>query len=428
MGYNFFLNKQIPEMFIQKLHNFRNSLGNAIETGQNIPFADSDITYLMRLQRNRIISKGVDLDYNIYSRGKDLDHFTLGSSWKDAHYESSVCFNRCGIKRIVRKDGKTAFRDDRKSVIYETVTDVMNGVHPDNDPFSCPNCGAVSTVAGLQNGCSYCGTRFRMDELFPKITSYYFLDDAGLTKKEFAKMYFICYLITVVSIYLTGCILRWDAYSPFFLMTHPTKLIGTFLAIVFGSIPAGYILLTYVLIIRFIIKTVSAAGKMGTAGSRAQFEARMKRISPEFSFEYFTSKAISLIKTAIFSDNEQELMFYEGQPLDPRMKDIIDLNYGGALGCQRVIDEGNFVTVVTKAYFDILYASENKVYYKSQAFTATFRRRTDIPVNFNFSMTRIACPSCGASFDATKIKNCPYCGNQYNMISDDWALIELKYN
>ena len=69
MGYNFFLNKQIPEMFIQKLHNFKNSLGNAIETGQNIPFADSDITYLMRLQRNRINSKGVDLDYNIYSRG-----------------------------------------------------------------------------------------------------------------------------------------------------------------------------------------------------------------------------------------------------------------------------------------------------------------------------------------------------------------------
>ena len=121
-------------------------------------------------------------------------------------------------------------------------------------------------------------------------------------------------------------------------------------------------------------------------------------------------------------------MFYEGGPLDPKMKDIIDLNYGGALGVLSFVDEGNCVKVVTKAYFDVLYANEDKVYYKSQVFSATFRRRTDIPVNFNFSMSRIACPSCGASFDATRIKNCPYCGNKYNMITDDWALVELKYN
>ena len=31
-----------------------------------------------------------------------------------------------------------------------------------------------------------------------------------------------------------------------------------------------------------------------------------------------------------------------------------------------------------------------------------------------------------ASFDATKIKNCPYCGNKYEITSDDWALVELK--
>ena len=47
-------------------------------------------------------------------------------------------------------------------------------------------------------------------------------------------------------------------------------------------------------------------------------------------------------------------------------------------------------------------------------------------MNMNFSMTRIACPSCGASFDATRLKNCPYCGNQYDGISDDWVLIDLK--
>jgi predicted Zn-ribbon and HTH transcriptional regulator len=168
--------------------------------------------------------------------------------------------------------------------------------------------------------------------------------------------------------------------------------------------------------------------KFGTVGSRRRFESRMQKVSPEFSYEYFTSKAISLIKTAVFSEDEKELALYVGDRLDLRMKDIIDLNYGGALGVIKFKDEGDFVTVKTKAYFDVLYAKGNKVYYKPQVFSATLKRRTDIPVDFNFSMTKISCPSCGASFDATKLKKCPYCENEYDITSDDWALIELKYN
>ena len=141
-----------------------------------------------------------------------------------------------------------------------------------------------------------------------------------------------------------------------------------------------------------------------------------------------TSIAHYLPETAVFSENEQELMFYEGEKLDPKMKDIIDMNYGGALGCQSLHEAGNIVTVVTKAYFDVLYASGDKVFFKKQVFSATLKRRTDIPVNLNFSITNIACPSCGASFDAMKNRNCPFCGNRYEITTDDWALVELKYN
>jgi ribosomal protein S27E len=50
-----------------------------------------------------------------------------------------------------------------------------------------------------------------------------------------------------------------------------------------------------------------------------------------------------------------------------------------------------------------------------------------MPVKFNFSMTRISCPTCGLSYDATRNKFCPGCGNEYEIISDDWALVELRY-
>ncbi|EWM52223.1 hypothetical protein [Ruminococcus flavefaciens] len=414
MGYNLFNVKEVSGVFNSKLNDFRASLGSAVCKGKNITFADNDITYMLKLQHERLSKKGLELDYDIYSRDDNKNKFMTGSNWRDTHYESTVCFNQSGIKRKVRKDGKIKYKDDHKSVLYETITDVVTGTHPDNDPICCPNCGALSTVAGLQNGCSHCRTKFQMDDLFPKVTSYYFLDSPGMTKEEFRSGYLISYTITLIAMFILCLVLR--------------KGIGSYIVSAIASIVLAYILYAYFLLMKLIVGAISSAGKMGTAGSRRKFETRMKKISPEFSYEYFTSKTLSLIKTAVFSENEKDLLFYEGEKLDPKMKDIIDLNYGGALGCESIHEDGDFVTVVTKAYFDVLYAGGDKVFFKKQVFSATLKRRTDIPVNFNFSMTKIACPSCGASFDATKNKNCPYCGNKYEITTDDWALVELKYN
>ena len=429
MGYNYFNVKKVSRTINRKLNDFLSSLGEAVNRGKNISFADRDISYMLSLQHDRIKSKGLEMDYDIYSRnGGSSNRFGVIGNWNDAHYESSVCIDSCGIKREVKKNGKTLYRDDRKSFVYGTVTDVINGVHPDDDPFCCPGCGNISTVAGLQNGCPYCGTKFQMDDLFPKVSSFYFLDDSNLNKGEFKSLYFKVYFISLVILYILLCLVHGEFFLPANMIKDRMIMISAIVALFIGNFPAAYMGTIFYLFIRGLVKSIVSLNKIGTAGSRARFEDRMKRISPEFSYEYFTSKAISLIKTAIFSNDEKELMFYEGDALNPDMKDIIDMNYAGALGCYSFKDEGNFITVTTKAYFDVLYANGDKVNYKSRVFSATFKRRTDIPVNFNFSMTKIACPSCGASFDATKLKNCPYCGNKYDIISDDWTLIELKYN
>jgi predicted Zn-ribbon and HTH transcriptional regulator len=219
-----------------------------------------------------------------------------------------------------------------------------------------------------------------------------------------------------------------DMFSLSAMKENNFLMISGVVALIITNFIATYMGTIFFIYIRGMVKLIVNLNKFGTVGSRRRFESRMQKVSPEFSYEYFTSKAISLIKTAVFSEDEKELALYVGDRLDLRMKDIIDLNYGGALGVIKFKDEGDFVTVKTKAYFDVLYAKGNKVYYKPQVFSATLKRRTDIPVDFNFSMTKISCPSCGASFDATKLKKCPYCENEYDITSDDWALIELKYN
>ena len=126
MGYNFFNITEVSGVFNQKLNDFRASLGAAISQGRNIPFADSDISYNLKLQRDRIRRKGLELDYNIYARNEGNNRFIAGSNWQDAHYKSTVCFNQTGIKRIVKRGGDATYKDDIKSVMYGTITDVVN--------------------------------------------------------------------------------------------------------------------------------------------------------------------------------------------------------------------------------------------------------------------------------------------------------------
>ena len=427
MGYNFFNVQKVKDSFKVKIEQFLKSLGPAIKNGEDITFADNDITYALRLQHDRIKEKGLDIDYELYERDTKPAPVFVGQNWSDAHYESAVCFKEIGVKRSVTKDGQVIFKDKRKTVSYQTITDVKTGTHPDDENYCCPSCGSVAKISELVNGCPYCGIRYKMDDLFPKVTSFYFLDAVGMTGKESREGMLPFLTITPIVLIIIYFIVQ--AGQLFIEGINIGKIVG----MIFGALGVGimgvimgYILFSYSLMFKLFSTAVNESSKIGTAGSRNKFEKKMKALSPEFSFEYFTGKAVSLIKTTIFSKNEEDLLFYTGKQIDPKFKDIIDLNYGGALGIEGFEEKDGLTTVYTDVFFDVLYAGEDKIRKNREVYRAVFQRRTDLPVNFNFSMTRIMCPTCATSFDATKVNICPSCGHEYDIIEDDWTLADLR--
>ena len=426
MGKNYFQAIPIKDSYEKKLKRFTSSLGGAIGKGENIPFADNDLTYLLNLQHERIEDKNIEFDYEVYKRitNSSVDNtFFDVENWKDKHYASKVGFGVLGVKRQVRKDEKILYKDNLRHVFYGTVTDIVSGSHPDNEIHICPNCGADQTIAELQNGCPYCGTVYKMDDLFPKITSFYFFDQLQMSKKEFFTWWPVCALICIIALFVGMPFLK--TVDMFNSLVDGITQYGPLLVIMIGAM-YGLFLFFFMHYLFVIARGLVDLKRMGTAASRERFEARMKKITPEFSFEYFKNKAISLIKKAVYSKDESELLSYQGEKLPEEFKDIIDLNYAGTFGLKGFKEEDGFVTVETKSYFDVLSVKDGKVKYTHPVYSATFKRRTDIPVNLNFSMTRIQCPTCGTSFNAMKNKYCPSCGNEYELLSDDWVLVELR--
>ena len=422
MGYNIFRNIQLKDSFKLKLKSFIETLGSAIKYGQKIPFADNDISYSLQLQHQRIAGKGLEINYELYDRDNKAGVHVC-AEWKDTRYESYVCSEQYGVKRQINRDGKKLYSDKKKNYMYTTITDVMSGVHPDNEVISCPNCGNVSTIAQIQSGCPFCGTMYKMDDLFPKVTGYHFIEDVGVAGNEHKAGMALSVIITaaaMVSLLFLVTLLRGE---PIDVETVLASFIMLPLGLFVGYIGYG----SFLLIRLIVVGSRQSAGKWGTIGSRKNFEAKMREFSPDFSFEYFTSKAISLIKTAVYAPDAQQLLFYRGGPLDPRFKDVIDMNYGGAIGLSDFRQENGKVIITTDAFFDVLYANGDVITNRRERYKAVFQRRTDIPVDMGFSMTKIQCPTCGSSYNAVQNRLCPFCGNAYNIESQDWILTELSY-
>lgn len=405
----------------QLLDRFRDAIGPAIAENKDVPFADNDVTYAFKLQNERLRKKGIQTEYEVYERG-GIEEFTMGRDWSDRHFHSTMCFKSCGVKRKFSKEGKKLYGDNRKYTLYETLTELVSGESPADEAHCCPSCGAVAKISELTNGCPYCGTVYKMDDLFPNISSYYFLEDAGRDSGELKRKIAMFMGIAAIGMFI---ILLLSSRN---MDLHGFGLAAyLFFGSIIGGVVGGYFLWAIFTMYWYFFKAIASTGKVvGSIGSRSKFENRMKQISPEFSFEYFTSKAQSLIKTAIFAEDETQLLFYKGNPLDKSLKDIIDVNYGGVLSVISVEERENMVRVWVNGFFDNVYSNDSKTYFKHEVLRAALVRRTDIPLDYNFSMTRLQCPTCGTNYDATKNKLCPACNHEYDIVSKDWILTKLE--
>ena len=164
---------------------------------------------------------------------------------------------------------------------------------------------------------------------------------------------------------------------------------------------------------------------VSATGSGKRFETQMKKYSPEFSYEYFTSKVISMLKMIIYAKEPQELPIYYAKDTKKEIfSDIIDSYYRGALALKNFQVQGDYCYVTVDAFTEDLY-DENKIRKKRDVFRLVLRRNIRVAIQMNYSITTINCKSCGASFDATKQRTCPNCNSKYEIADDDWVIMQI---
>ena len=172
--------------------------------------------------------------------------------------------------------------------------------------------------------------------------------------------------------------------------------------------------------------SVSAAPLLARRNdARKKITALLKQFDPGFSYEYFVSKMISTLKMILFSEDRSNLVVCQGEISEDAFRDIIDAAYKGAIGLNSYKVEGKYCYLDIDLYMVDIHDG-SRIYKKDDVFRMKVCKDITKPEDYGFSIRKVQCRGCGGSFDAARIRYCPYCGREYDMKDDDWVVLDIK--
>lgn len=401
------------------------------ETGKAPEAGDQEIRYGLSLQKERLNRYQAKMKYSLKFKGEQLDNISKYV------YEGKKYSNRL-VYRSYHKtvdywinERKTLSLQDQEE-FFAMVT-YLNEAHIDgNETYCCPNCGAGSRIVELTDkGCTYCGTHFVMSELFPKVTNFYCLKDYGIDSMDGKEAKNVTSNWVIAGILIGLVCISPMAFSDFFAAgKEEASMLGRIVLFAWQYIFAGilgavlgYFAFSARLIIKLFAGAVQAVPKVAEQlKARKRITEFIQSIDSEFSYEYFFGKVQSLVKLIIFTDDRSDLAVYEGNlPLD-RFNTIVDSQFDGVLGLNRAWIEAGYCFLDLNVYMTNIYIKNSRIKKKSDVIRIRMCRKKDLPIDYGFSINKVNCKSCGGSFDASKIKHCPYCSNAYDLKEDDWVI------
>lgn len=420
--------------YSELFQNFLKELSQWPDTGTEPRSGNQDIRYYLDLEEHRLKERGLSmkLDFKAYdyvaSGSKVVKAVPILNVFEFARYGQSTDYQTVEKRVEYFRNGKSVYRNKKDLTAYLTIIEPKKGnENIGEETYSCPNCGAITKIHVLEEeGCPYCRTKYLITDLFPKVTNYYFLDNAKVSEKIDKGMK--RYVFAGIGVfYIMGLIFIVGSIgSPDFVETLIMTVIGVLIGGGMMGAIGGYMTYSMTLLAR----TLFMAGKtmpvnLGSAGSRSKITRDVSKFDPAFSYEYFEGKALSLTRIVVLSPDPANCIQYSGSKIKECFREIINIDYRGGMHFISLQRKEDVLEVKLQLYLKNTYDTKGKIKEKDEVISLTLHHKAEFKVVPDFSIKKVECSGCGGSFDATRYQKCPYCNQKYDVGRDDWIVKDI---
>lgn len=380
---------------------------------------DGDTAYFLRLQKERLDNKDIKMRMTTQPVKGD-SYGTATYPRKSLWYTTDMTYENTLRHLEFSNSSDIIYDRDVEETMYEIITHSPNETELLHITTTCPNCGAVSLVTQLTEGCSYCSTKFKITDLFPRVTNLYFIKSNSINSNKSIMRN------TILISMLLGAIVGLICYFSLATGDLPYLLFIVYSASFLSIIP-GFILGE----ILMLISSFHNDGRkhiplFKTMSSKSKIKSTMCRLDKYFSYDKFESQIISLVRMAVFSEHPENLASYRANGRDKRFDDIVDMTYISALMVKKLDINGPIIRMTLRTWWINYSEIAGEIKKTGDCIDVSLSRNISSPEPPGFSITSVSCHNCGRSFDAVRQHICPYCGSEYHMENQGWIIEDMK--
>lgn len=381
--------------------------------------ASEGIRRTIRLQKERLNNYGLEIRTKLETTKDAIETSPLFTKKKKGlgHYENKTEY-KFGHKTVeYYKDGKLLKKYNNPFILYaniiNTTTDEIL-----SDTYNCPNCSSPVKVEELTEGCPYCHTRFSVSDMYPIVNNYYEINRTKTGELEPQKLIKILTVLLTILFFSYICIKEGFSIS----------LLLSSILLIFACYLMSTILVGIFIFLGLIIEGIIESGKnapISTKFTPKKIEGLLQRYDNEFTFNYFEGEIISLLKRIVYSNNPNELSIYNGQE-KINFQNIINTEYKGGMKLVKSYQKDNKIYLDLIVYMVDTYIENGKIESRPHPYKLIVCRNINAKQDYSFSVEKIVCAGCGASFDGENKRECPYCGKSFNVSDYDFIVEEIK--
>lgn len=397
---------------------FAKQLADWSRTGEEPELGDYNVRAYLDAQEKRLKNKGIIRNFEFYpeSNVHKVSDFMVGILLNGYNRRVNYALGR--KKVTYSKNNKVLFKEQLKATMYQLIKWPSKENHEwKKDTYVCPGCGHIEQIEKLEEkGCEYCGAKFLVSQLYPKVTNFYLLENAAPSSPGFAKVIRL----------LIGSPVYALVFTIFMLLSAPDIVQEYSISYMYQTLCVGFAVLN--LIFAPIILQIKDAMQVsvGVAGAKSKITSRLKKYDETFSYDYFEGKALSLLRWITFAENPLECIQYEGEGVDVNLQNILDMEYRGGIDVKKIDVTEEYLSITLKVFMKNTYYKSGKCRSKNDTMYLQMKHKKSFRVLPEFSIVKVMCHGCGGSFDATKHRNCPYCDRKYDAGIDDWIVTGIR--